>query len=783
MVAMHAPLSPGTSTPLDPATIPVSVLSYGITSSALQISTASPLGKMVKKIRSSDSLAERTDRLREALAATGRKGPYETLKNKMPAIIPASQAGAGVSVEKLPTEYHNGLYAYDLDEDRGTLDLPALRSALIDTPGAVMVSTSCAGDALYALFAGPKATSSEDYTAKWKAIESTLPDAARAASGKASKNFNRLRFICHDPLAWLAESVSPLSFASPAPATPTLTGAGLFDTLEGDRQALTAFSPPTDYNSWLSWITTLKALGFTASEVEAWSATGENYQVGEVESRWAGLNDDRAEDARNKLRGHAYNLGWRKASGEIPPAAPSRIPAAPSQAPATDSAGNGRISDFHQLAEWIASSRLGGRYLYDSTPGELAWWYYDGKVWRPLSNSDPRLMDEVGRERYNYASGLASAGAEGLADTLIKQWMSKAGVADLAAGLRHSMKGAAPEPEHYHLGTPDGVVDLRDGQIYPHAPHFQIRGVTKGRYLPQVSPAKHWEAINRRFGPVFSRETQLEYIRLVALALTGRAQSYRAIVLVTGPSGSGKGDACNAVLNALSDRGAGVSADYIGTDQRSDIDAITTDILERQPAILKVDEVGGDTRVGVSRLLALTGNAERQSRKPHGPIIRGTPRFQLWTTAVDAPEFPAHSGIRRRLAVLATTRELNDSEINEDGVSDQALLDAIVTLAVIAAREVYLPGYVAPEGDKEAKRKTIVDMDVVAAWLEEQDDLDGISKAEARKRCLEQLEISERDLTATAFGTRVNASLRWQPHREGVARKIQRRPGDGERLV
>ena len=65
------------------------------------------------------------------------------------------------------------------------------------------------------------------------------------------------------------------------------------------------------YNQWLVWLTTLKALGFTVQEVEAWSSHGANYEQGEVDRRWEGLRDDPEDEARDKLRGHAWNQGWR----------------------------------------------------------------------------------------------------------------------------------------------------------------------------------------------------------------------------------------------------------------------------------------------------------------------------------------------------------------------------------------------------------------------------------------------------------------------------------------
>ena len=76
----------------------------------------------------------------------------------MPAIIPAASAPAGTRVAGMsPKEFHNGCYGYDVDEHREEMDVPAVRTSLITSAGAVTVGTSCGGDALWGIYAGPGA--------------------------------------------------------------------------------------------------------------------------------------------------------------------------------------------------------------------------------------------------------------------------------------------------------------------------------------------------------------------------------------------------------------------------------------------------------------------------------------------------------------------------------------------------------------------------------------------------------------------------------------------------
>ena len=221
-----SPHGEGSSQFITPASILVSVLTQGTRSTRngrLVVSTRTTLGTLAQRIRTSETLATRTAALRAILAEEGRDGRYASQKLVMPAIIPASSAPAGSLVKGLsPAQFHTRLYGYDIDEDREHLDLVSLRAALIDAPGTVMVGVSCAGDGLYALIAGPLASTDTEYTAQWSAIAAGMP--AGAANSDQSKTFTRLRFLAHDPELWLATAVQPLPGAQALASSPPDTG-------------------------------------------------------------------------------------------------------------------------------------------------------------------------------------------------------------------------------------------------------------------------------------------------------------------------------------------------------------------------------------------------------------------------------------------------------------------------------------------------------------------------------------------------------------------------------
>ena len=64
------------------------------------------------------------------------------------------------------------------------------------------------------------------------------------------------------------------------------------------------------------------------------------------------------------------------------------------------------------------------------------------------------------------------------------------------------------------------------------------------------------------------------------------------MVMVKGPSGSGKGDCINVLKKALGRRVLGTGNEWIADGPPSEIDVTGHDILLYEPAILTVDEVG-----------------------------------------------------------------------------------------------------------------------------------------------------------------------------------------------
>ena len=170
---------PPSQGPFDPSLFRVAVLSDAYATVLKQSLTLAE----VRDIGRNGSLESKTEKMWEYYARGGKRDPgYDKIKTTqilttMPAIdAPRGTVRTEVSVENC----HNRCYGFDIYGDRENMEFPAVRQALIETHGCLMVGVSCAGNALWAIFAGPVALDNDDYNAKRNAIiRQQFPELAR----------------------------------------------------------------------------------------------------------------------------------------------------------------------------------------------------------------------------------------------------------------------------------------------------------------------------------------------------------------------------------------------------------------------------------------------------------------------------------------------------------------------------------------------------------------------------------------------------------------------------
>ena len=417
---------------------------------------------------------------------------------------------------------------------------------------------------------------------------------------------------------------------------------------------------------------------------------------------------------------------------------------------------------------WYAEHMLKETHVYHRAG--KAWWIYDGdeKVWRAIDSDDPSIIDRATVDRYLIADAMLRDGHVDLAQALAneKVWEKNRGYrTDFMAALRTSLAGSPPAAEGHMVGTPDCVVNLRTGAELSHDPNLGIRSLTVGRFCPEdAGPLR--DLLRNHFALVFAPDTLDQYVRLVALGMTGRAPARgSSIVMLVGGSGKGKGGGLNLVAAAMGSLAESADAKWLENHGGAvDIDSTMASILEHRARFLGVDEIGGDTKLSESRVQRLSGNARLSARKPYGPRITGKVEAQLWATCVSVPRLTVGEGMGRRLAVLPVLGHMTEQDQDDDACEAQPLMDAIVTLAALEAAAVYVRPYQRPRGGERAVKETLAKMDPLAAWLESLPDSWHYT---LMSRVLQEAQQqADPDATDTSLGTRVNSSDRWYSARK-----------------
>ena len=461
---------------------------------------------------------------------------------------------------------------------------------------------------------------------------------------------------------------------------------------------------------------------------------------------------------------------------------PARTPSALKKGQGVETVllGDPTLDEWHRIAGWYAEHKERGRYLYDRLLDE--WFEYTAPVWRPMVDGGKRLGDSIVRHHWGMAQELQDAGYLTEATLMgnkreVKSEANNRSGTGLWGGLRIAYDGVLTSPPTHDLATPDGVVDLRTGELRPHAPTDGTRAVTAGRYRPNDAQRLRGR-LEAHLQDVLTSEGFASFLTLVGLTVSGRAQSYPGtITLIHGRARTGKGGIVRLVLGALGERGFQVKPEWLDPRKRGDTDATLWLIIFRQPLMIAIDEIGNTQEVSLLRLLDLTGDNQQSARRPFGKEpITGTILCAIWTTAVKSPRLATGTGLGGRLAALQTVRSTPIPEEHRKVGYEQDLLDAVITLGCMEAKRVYEPGYKGPTRDETAYATAVQDMDPVAAWLEAlSGEWHGRLVVEALEQC--RADTDDPDITDTLFGRRVGVSGRWdkmKPTGRGDSRRVLR---------
>ena len=366
-------------------------------------------------------------------------------------------------------------------------------------------------------------------------------------------------------------------------------------------------------------------------------------------------------------------------------------------------------STIYRLGQHVATNHMQEGFAYDPLTENL--WAYMSKTgtWRVVSPQF--LLDYVNARNLRWAQQLRNRDFD--EESKLLAWSSPpAPRSPFWSGLRHGLTAPEPMPELHHIATLNGLADLQMGTLVKHAAEYKCRSSVAAHFYPEER-ADLEKILAERLGRVFTEAMLSEYLDMVALSLSGRAQMFRALMLIYGGSGTGKGGAIRLIVEALGDMATGIGSWYFSRARRpTEIDTISTNLSQKQIRFVAVDEFTGDVEVAESRLLSTLGdNKLEDSRNPYGgKPTGGVARFMLGATAVSAPAMTRHGGIERRLAAIPTKGIQLEKDLR-DPTQDE--LDAIFTLAAMRAICIYQDDYRAPNGDLVLKEDILTTADAL----------------------------------------------------------------------
>ena len=702
--------------------------------------------------------------------------------------MPAVDAPVDTPVKGMPGQFHSGLYGYDVDE--GQADWAAIRRMLTEMPSAVMVGTSSTGEALYAFMAGTPAASPEEYKAKWHQGRHSFPEGIHVSTADNSNEINRMRYVCHDSDAWLAESVIPMELdavAEDAPAgalqeeteeeaqTPGTAGkkvgkkaaqkaARSAAGLEMDRARLPvalAFLADKkvgrDDNPWQAVGKCMKAMGHSFEEFDKWSAQA-GCTCDDRQKRWDSFD---APDADySAIIGMAVKKGWQ----------------------------DGQLHDWYDFGKWVGGA-LRKKHRFDSERTEWSRW--TGTCW--VVEGKPKevpmsIAAYLSANRRVLDAGLALVSAT-FADKEGKQvrvlrLTEKNLNEHRGQGILRGLQAACDRPfPNYHkdqparavrslqLAVPSGVVDLSTGVMAKHDPlKHDTRSVTTGDYRPQ--DAKRLAKVLRaRFNPILDDANYANFLVYLGQTVSGEAQSFRGLILCKGVESGGKGGLTGLLMAAWGDRAASLP---MGMLERStqEIDSTRYFLMLLQPLFLIIDEGGA---INVSTLNHIFGrNNLPGARLPFMlNLLTDTIPSVGWWTTIETPHLKLKTGVDRWMGFLSFDHKIEDSEKDAKASYEKDLLDAMVTIGTLQAvkwlkRQIEDPDVKLPD-DVQA------DMDPIQEALSTLDPEEWVGKLVDDARMRIALITGDKTITSTSFGNAVNLHEWWGKHKERQANENHNR--------
>lgn len=303
----------------------------------------------------------------------------------------------------------------------------------------------------------------------------------------------------------------------------------------------------------------------------------------------------------------------------------------------------------------------------------MGWLCWDGKVWRKNAQSAAQLLvmrfcDDLLADA-NVEMQLAS---DPVSEKQAKEKMRWAiqsrgrrhieNVLSLARSLMEEEDQAVFDADPWLLNTPDGVVDLRTGEMKPHDSAYMCTMMTAVSPDPEMKKPLFDKFLRQLTG---GDAEYADYLQLVA-GMTAVGKVYEeGLVISHGPGSNGKSTFFGAWQQALGSYATTISAELLMARKPGQEVIGMAEVRGKRLVISSETEEGA--KLGVSVMKRLTSRDPISARALYQNPITFIPTHTLVLHTNFLPSLKSlDGGTRRRIAVAPFTMALKPDEVIKD---------------------------------------------------------------------------------------------------------------------
>ncbi len=376
--------------------------------------------------------------------------------------------------------------------------------------------------------------------------------------------------------------------------------------------------------------------------------------------------------------------------------------------PDTEPSAPQRSEDFDAL--WFAD-QYEHQIIYCPEWGK--WLTWNGHTWQPQPEGGGYVR-ELAKQLYRQLPD----GTKQQASYKTKV-LARAGITNRLAmaqtDLRLVVSKTILDQHPYQLNTPEGIIDLKTGQLTPPDPTMWHTKTTK--VTPQRQETPMWDKFLHQ---TFNGDPQIiNYMqRLAGYSATGNVTDH-ILPFLHGPGGNGKSVLLNTLMALLGDYATSAPARFLMAGHSSHETEIAR--LDGQRLVI-CSEINEYDKFDEAKVKLLTGGDRLTARYMRQDYFTFTPTHKLWLMGNHQPKVSAGGpSFWRRLQLVGFTQSVRPEDVIEN--LDQKLIEAegpgILQWVIDGAIKYLDSGLQTPESVKAASKEYAVEEDALSRFVEE----------------------------------------------------------------